>query len=458
MNDQRLPPHSVEAEKSVLGACMFRPETVNELGEIAVDDFFLPAHREIWEALLHLQGKGKPVDVLTVADELQARGMLARIEGGQGYLLALIDVGSIANVAYHARMVRERAQLRRLIAAAAELQVKAYGEVDDVQELLAEARDRMAAVELGLGGGGPKPIGYGLPRTLESLGQRVDRPSEVFVPTGIGRFDEAIGGFRGGQLVVIATRPGMGKSAFALDVLLRASKSLIPSLLFSYEMSRDEINERALAKVGNVNGRSVITGRLTVEERSRIQRAAKALDPLPLYLDTRELSARRLCATARKWHAEMRRALGEGFKRAIIAVDYLGLIPSIGDARQARDERHTRAQELGVLTRSLKLLASELDTPILLLCQLNREATKADREPMISDLRDSGAIEQDANMVVFPWWEGTPLAGKRHRACLIVGKNRGGPMGKVEVDWIPETMTFVDNEMWNHEPEQRSFA
>lgn len=429
-------PFNLDAERSVLGAIFIRQNTLDEAADLGVGDFFLPAHQRIFGAMRELFARGSVVDVLTVEDELRAAGELARLDGGSAYLLDCANaVPTAENAKHYIAIVMRTAVLRRLIAVTADIQSSAYGDFHEIQEFLAEVRHKIAGIDVP-DQGGPALISEGLSDTMQSIQDRAANPSAHFLTTGLRGFDENIGGLRGGNLVVVAARPGMGKSALALDILLNAASKGIPSLLFSMEMNRMEIQERALAKRARVNGRKVVTGHMEHDEWHRLTRAEPGIASLPLWLDTRSMSAQRICSVSRRWFARQKFAEGSR-KIAAIAVDYLGLVPSTGD-------EENRAHEIAAMTRAFKLLAGELDVPIILLAQLNRDGVKAARKPIISDLRDSGAIEQDANMVIFPWWEGTPNLQGRHPAQIIVGKNRGGPMGEVDVWWEPEFMTFSD--------------
>lgn len=442
----RVPPHSIEAERICLGSVLITQELFDVVAQLQVDDFFLPAHREIFESMLELKRRGREIEVIGLIDELKARGMLPRLESGETYLLTLADsVPSTTNVAYYVRMVGDRSMQRRLIVAAAQITSAAYGEIHDVGELLADARQKITAIEADGRSAGPTRIGDDLPATLTSIENRATNPGGYFVTTGIRAFDEEIGGLRGGNLIVVATRPGMGKSAWVLDVLINGARMpvSVPSLLFSMEMNRVEIHERTLAKDASVNGRKLVTGVLSSEEWTKVDASAQRIGKMPIWLDTRTLTAQRICSEARRWRAQQKA------KRAIIAIDYLGLVQS-----DDHDERN-RAQEIAVMTRAFKQLANELDDPVFLLAQLNREVIKTTRRPQISDLRDSGSIEQDANTVIFPWWDSQPPAIGRHPAVLIVGKNRGGPIGEVAVDWLPEFIRFEDTV--ENQDRQRSF-
>jgi len=444
---QRTPPHNVEAEKSVLGAVFIKPEALHEISDLAVDDMFMPAHREILDAIREVQRRRLPVDVIAVADEMKARGMLTRLDGGQSYLNELANgVPTAENIGHYARLVREKATLRKLIAAAAEIQSSCYGDVGDVRAFLDEQRAKLGVIDTA-GGDGASLIRDELEPTLESVEKRGRSPNEYFVPTNLGKFNEKCGGLRGGNLIVIAGRPGQGKSAWSLDILINAAMLGMPALLFSFEMTKMEVTERVLAKRAEVNGKSIITGRLGKADWYKLSGAASQIAEYPLWLDTDEMTAARVCGAIRRWYYRQRVTVQDGSKRrlAIAAVDYAGLVKSSG-------QLETRALEIAELSGSLKRLSAELDIPIILVSQLNRESEKQNREPRLSDLRESGSLEQDANMVLFPYWEGEAPREGTHPAKVIVGKNRGGPIGHVDCVWIPQFMKFVDPE--DYIPEQ----
>lgn len=443
----RTPPHSIEAEKSVLGSVFIKPTVLAEISDLAVDDLFLPVHREILDAMRAVNGRGRPVDVIEVADELKVAGMLSRLDGGQSYLNDLANaVPTAENAAHYARMVREKATLRRLINTCAEIQSQAYGNHGDVAGFIDEARAKMAAIESSTGDGATL-LGDEIETALISIEERGKNPAQFFVPTNLAQFNDKVGGMRGGNLIVVAGRPGQGKSAWTLDIMINAAFAAIPGLMFSFEMTKIENVERALAKHGEVNGRNIITGRLNTPEWHKMRGAARQLREIPLSFDTDEMTAPRVCAAIRRWYYRQRVIVADGSRRrlAIAAVDYAGLVKSTG-------KEETRAMEIAVLSGSLKRLAAELDIPIILVSQLNRESEKADREPRLSDLRESGALEQDANMVLFPYWEGAAPRQGTHPARIIIGKNRGGPVGHIPCLWMPEYMKFVDDP--DYVPEQ----
>jgi replicative DNA helicase len=437
-------PHALQAEMACLGSVMIAPRALDELSGLAVDDFFLPAHREVLEAMRAVAARGRsPGDPIELEEELKARGMLGRLEGGGSYLLTLANAVPTAELARHyATIVSSKAMLRRLIAACAEIQSAAYsGEAQDAGEVVAEARAKIAAIEV-TGMGGPTRLSDDLNHSIEVIEGRGDAPEKYLVQSGIGSLDNVIGGFRTNQLVVIAANPGRGKTALAWNIAIRAARSAIPVLVFSLEMSKQELCERALVYEGRVNGRAVVQGRMSAEEWRRIEDARVRLSTALLWVDARKLTAQRICSEARRWRARQRS------ERALVVIDYLGLVRN-------EQQGENRNREVGEMSRAFKLLAGEdqANAPVLLCAQLNRENMKGGkdgkpRRPMPSDLRDSGEIEQDADMIIFPWWDGEPPLTGRHPAQLIVGKHRNGPRGEPDVDWEPEFMTFCDRE-WN---------
>lgn len=444
----RTPPHSLEAEKSALGSVFIKPAAFEELADLNADDFFLPAHRDILDAMRAVYGRGRPPhDVIEVAEELKANGMLTRLEGGQSYLNDLANaVPTAENVEHYVRIVSDRAVLRRLITTCAEIQSAAYAQFYDVPGFVDEARAKLAAIETNKGDGATL-IGDMVEPTLISIQQRLQHKADYFVPTHLAQFNDKVGGMRGGNLIVVAGRPGHGKSAFTLDVMIGAAHAGIPGWMWSGEMTKMENTERALAKEGEVNGKDIITGRLGADAWKRLHKASGQIADLPLWFDTDDMTAPRICSQIRRWYYRQRVIVRDGSRRriAIAAVDYAGLVKSTG-------KQETRALEIGELTGSLKRLASELDIPIVLVSQLNRESEKAGREPRLSDLRESGSIEQDANMVLFPYWDGDPPRDEDHPARIIIGKNRGGPVGHIDCKWRSRFVKFVDDPDYVPEP------
>lgn len=420
-------PHDLEAERAALGAILIRGHVNDVIGTVAVDDFMVPAHREIFESIANLASSRQPIDAVTVAGDLRTRGQLGKLDGAESYLL---DLGNAVPTAesgpHYARIVRHKADSRRLIAACSEAISRSSEE--RVEDVLADLR--VALGNLGSVEGGPVTMATALPAHLDLLDQRQRQPAVQVVPAGIRALDGVIGGgHRMGQAVVVAGRPGTGKSAHAFSTLFRAAQEGIPGLFFGLEMSRAEILDRALALRTGIDSARLAAGDLDLDDwKKRINPAAPEMAAMPLTIDDRKLNIDQIVAEAHRW-----RAKNPG--RALIAVDYLGLIRSTG-------KRHENRQlEVAAWMRELKILAGDLACAVIVVSQLNRESAKGDvpRKPVLSDLRDSGAIEQDADVVIFTWQDG-PLSE------LIVAKNRGGAIGVARVRWDgPRTAYFDDD-------------
>jgi len=441
--DIRSPPHSLEAEKAALGAVLISQHALDSLGHLAVDDFFSVQHREIFEAMRHLAGAGHPVELVLLEEELRARGILAKLQGGAAYLITCANACATSEHASHyGRIVAEKAQLRRMIALCADVSSRAYGDADP-QELLATLRERTGDIETQTPGG-PVRVGDQVHEVIHRMESRGENPEGSLVPTGIKSVDEKLAGFRSNELVVVAANPGRGKTAFAFNMAVRAAmQQKIPTLVFSLEMSADQLIERALAGEARVNGRHVSLGRMTMDQWKKVGDAGYRLDvddekrQVPLYVDDRKLTASRICAEARRWRAR------HPEPRALIVIDYLGLV------RPDRDEKN-REREIAKMSAMFKCLShrTEADCPVIMISQLNRENMKGKdgkpRAPVLSDLRESGAVEQDADAVLFPWWDSDPPAFGRWPARLIIGKFRNSAKGEAKMDWWPEYTLFTD--------------
>jgi len=419
-------PHNLDAERSVLGGVLIKPAVFGELdGVLQVDDFFLPAHREIWDAMASIGRRSDPIDLVTLADELRVRGMIGRLEGGEAYLLTLYNnVPTAENVGHYAKLVKQKAILRRLIALAIETAARAAGDCD-VDELLAEAREGLGRLEI-VGGDGPVRVGDALEAAKDAIEARAANPERGGIMSGLVALDGVLGGFRAGQQIVVASNPGAGKTSFAWSSAIRAASAGVPSLCFSLEMKRQEMVERAITFAGEVPG--IGRGSVSYDAWQKIRAAETKLRPLPLWVDDRKLSMGRIAAEARRWRA---RHAPDGL--ALLVVDYLGLVRSDMKAEN-------RQLEVAAMSRAFKQLAGDLDVALILVAQLNRQnvAGGIPRKPVLSDLRDSGAIEQDADIVIFPWRDG-PISE------LIIAKHRNGSVGTVPVVWRGDLMAFYDD-------------
>lgn len=411
-------PHSPDAERSLLSCLLGSQEAHEVVPELRPDDFYLPLHRNVFDAIAELVEERRPVDPVTVGD---------RIEAADNEQAALLDIATAApywhNFRAYAETVMRDGTARRLITACTEIASRAH--VQDPQEVLAAARLTLAELE-GRSKGGPVRIGERLSDVLAEVEARGRGERTPAISSGIASYDRLFGQFRPEQLVVVAARPGIGKTAFAGCVALRAARRGEPALVFSLEMSFTEMAERMIGAQARVSVEAIGRG-MTGQPMQRLFHDARGLEPLPLWVDDRLLTIGQITAAARVW-----RAKNPG-PRALVVIDYLGLVRT-----QGKSER--RDLEVGRIAWGAKALAKELACPVMLVSQLNRQPAIQDREPMLSDLRDSGEIEQHAHVVIFPHrLEPLEASGP---AEIHVGKNRNGMTGKVSCYWHAETMVF----------------
>ncbi|SNQ47056.1 Replicative DNA helicase [Frankia canadensis] len=439
MSDETIttPPHDLPAEQAVLGAMLMSREARGDISEILQpSDFYRPAHSSIFEAVMRLDGQGEPADALTVAADLLRRGHLDRV-GGPEYLHTLIAaVPTAANGGYYARIVAEKAVFRRLLEAGgriAQIGQTAAGAATDAQELADQTLH--AALNGPDTGNGPVLLGADSAAFLDELEalQRGDvTPAGVL--TGFSDLDEVTRGFQPGQLVIIAARPSVGKTTLALDVARAAAiKARRPTLFVSLEMTDKELRQKIRAAEARISLRNIQTGQLTEDDWSRLTRVLADTVDAPLRIDTSPgLGVAAIRTRARR----MQRRHGLD----LLIVDYLQLLVT------AKKEEN-RQQEVAGISRSLKLLAGELGVPVVALSQLNRAVEqRAVKRPQLSDLRDSGAIEQDADMVIMIHREDAhdENSARAGEADLIIEKNRSGPKGTFTVAFQGHYSRFVD--------------
>ncbi|GEA18009.1 replicative DNA helicase [Moorella sp. E306M] len=432
---EKLPPQSLEAEQSVLGAIMLDREALLTVLEILkVEDFYREAHRLIYRAILDLNERGEAVDLLTVTEELRRQGQL-EVAGGAAYLSSLTgDVPSVANAGYYARLVAEKATLRALVQAAGRITELALNQAGDVDQILDEAERLIFEVAGGRRRSGFVPVKDVLMQTFAHLERLSAHKGEV---TGIPTFhdlDKILSGLQPSDLIICAARPGMGKTSFCLNIAQQvAVKQKLPVAIFSLEMSREQVVQRMLAAEAMVEQHRLRTGYLTEDDWARLVNAAGILGEAPIYIDdTPAVSALEVRAKARRLQAES--GLG------LVVVDYLQLM-------QAHRRVDSRQQEIAIISRAMKALARELNVPVLVLSQLNRGVEqRQDKRPVMADLLESGAIEADADVIIFlyrPQYY-DPDTDKKGIAEVIVAKHRNGPVGTVEMAFLPEFTKFVD--------------
>jgi len=459
----RQPPHNLDAERSALGGVLVKPSAFDEMATIlTADDFMLPAHHEIFEAMLALDQRRVPIDVISLGDELKNRGSLGRLEGGQAYLIELANsVPTAENITHYARLVQEKATLRRLIGACAEIQSRAYGEFGDYEEFLDEAERMVFQVAQKNRRENARPIGEIIPEVLEAISFRGAEKKEITgVPTGFHKLDEITAGFQPENLIIVAARPGVGKTSWALNVASHAALiHRIPVLIFSLEMSKNELMERLLAGEARVDSSRMRRGLMDAGDwRGKIYPAGNRIAQAPMLIDdSPAVNILELRAKARRFRSDVRYfpARKDGPPPlGLVVIDYLQLASGLGGRKDESRER-----EIAEISRGLKALAKELHIPILAVSQLNRSVEKReDKTPQLSDLRESGAIEQDADIILFIHRDEMYNAegGGRGKALLKIGKNRAGPTGEVDLTFIREYTRFENYAAEDEEgPRQR---
>jgi replicative DNA helicase len=441
----RVPPHSVEAEQSLLGALLIDNQAFDRIADlVSGEDFYRDDHRRIWRHVQKLLENSRPADVVTVAESIDASDDKDKT-GGPAYLAALAqNTPSSLNVRRYAELVRERAIQRRLAHVATEIAESALAPSGkEVNQLLDEAESKIFQIAEN---GARKDQGLlGIKPILAKVYERIDHlhnqenPSDVTgVPTGFTDLDIRTAGLQPGDLIIVAGRPSMGKTAFAINiaehVAMHPSVSL-PVAIFSMEMSSSQLAMRMLSSLGKVDAHKLRTGRLNDEEWSQLTDAMGRLHEAKIHVDeTPALNALEVRARARRLKREYS-------KLGLVVVDYLQLMSSTSQGEN-------RATEISEISRSLKALAKELEVPVIALSQLSRAVEQRnDRRPMMSDLRESGAIEQDADVILFIYRDEVYFPDKEEakgRAEVIIGKQRNGPIGRVDLTFMGRYTRFAN--------------
>ncbi len=437
-------PQNIEAEQSVLAACMLDTEAVEELVlRLKAENFFRPAHRIIFESIYDLTLRRIPVDPISLADTLHAKGQLEAV-GGRAYLVELADnTFALTNWQRHAEIVKRTAILRELVYAAAQINALAYDAPDDLNEVVEEAEKTLFNVTEKRVSSSFTRMDTLLTEAFEEITKLSEQKSHMAgVPTGFKDADDLFHGLRGGDLVILAARPGVGKTSFALNLAVNAAKSGAAVAFFSLEMSAGQLVQRILCAEARVSLSKIRGGFVSEGDWSAIADAMNSLSHLELYIDDSPgLSILEARAKARR---ELRHASGAG--KGLIIVDYLQLMQPPQTRRDGN-----RAVEVGEISRGLKILAKEMDMPVIALSQLSRAVEmRGKKRPMLSDLRESGSIEQDADIVMFidrsmdemeAESEDRPDLGT---AELIVAKHRNGPTRDITLAFNPEYTKFMD--------------
>jgi replicative DNA helicase len=433
---QRVPPHSVEAEESVLGAMLLSEASISDvLEKLRSDDFYKPAHRLIFDAVVGLFGRGEAVDSVTVAEELRRMGHIEEV-GGKPYLFHLVNsVPAASNASYYARIVEETALLRRMIEATQQAAAMAYESGDDVDHIVDNVEALIFAVAQRRLGDRFSHIRDLLHEHLEQVEALQLRGSNVTgVSTGFVDLDNLTSGLQPSNLIIVAARPSFGKTSFALNVAQQAATDHgVPVAIFSLEMSKMELVQRLVCAEALVDVQKLRTGNLTDQDWSRLATAVGRLADAPLYIDDSEsVTVLEIRAKARR--LKQKNGLG------LVIVDYLQLMS--GPRRS-----ENRQQEISEISRSLKILARELQVPVIAVSQLSRAVeARQDKRPMLADLRESGAIEQDADLVLFIYRDEVynPESPDKGTVEILLAKHRNGPVGRMKLTFLQHYTKFAN--------------
>ncbi|MBZ5199612.1 replicative DNA helicase [Planomicrobium chinense] len=440
----RVPPHNHEAEQSVIGAIFLEPQSLISVAEIVMpEDFYRIAHQKIFQTMLNLSDHGKAIDVVTVTEELSAKKELEDV-GGLSYLTEIANaVPTAANVAHYAHIVEEKSLLRRLIRVATSIVEDGFTREDEVQALLAEAEKKMMEVSSRKNAGDFIHIKDVLVKTYDNIELLHTRKGDVTgIPTGFRDLDKITAGFQRNDLIIVAARPSVGKTAFALNVAQNvATKTDENVAIFSLEMGAEQLVMRMLCAEGNIDAQVMRTGALQNEDWRKLTMAMGSLSNAGIFIDdTPGIRVNDIRAKCRR--------LKQEYGLGMIMIDYLQLIQGPGKSGE------NRQQEVSDISRSLKGLARELEVPVIALSQLSRGVEqRQDKRPMMSDLRESGSIEQDADIVSFLYREDyyDKETEDQNMIEIIIAKQRNGPTGTVKLAFVKEYNKFVTIDWSQHE-------
>jgi len=434
----RIPPHNEDAEKSALGAAMLSKDALYEvLQYVRANDFYSSIHKEIFEAIQELAGKNSPVDQLTVSDELKKRNSL-EMTGGRAYIATLsMAVPTTSNAAEYAKIVAEKSTLRQLIQASSDIVEKGYQEKMEAEQLIDFAERSIFDISQQKQVKDFIPLREVLIENLDIIGSAGDMEGGITgVPSGFSDLDEKTSGFQNSDLIVVAARPAMGKTAFALNVALQAAvKARAKVMIFSMEMSKEQLGQRLLAIESRIELQRLKKGNLEQQHWDQIREAMEHLSSVSIFIDdTPGISMMEIKNKCRRLKAE------KGLD--MILVDYLQLMEYEGRAE-------SRQQEITALSRAFKQLAREINCPVIVLSQLSRapEQRSGDaKRPILSDLRESGAIEQDADIVLFLYRDEyyNPDTDDKNICEVSISKHRSGPTGMVKLAWLDKYTKFGD--------------
>ena len=441
----RVPPHNHEAEQSVIGAIFLDQTALITASEILIaEDFYRISHQKIFQTMLYLSDHGKPIDLVTVTEELSSKKELEDV-GGLSYLTELANaVPTAANVGHYAKIVEEKSILRRLIRVATGILEDGYSREDEVEALLSEAEKKVMEVSNRKNAGDFKHIKDVLVNTYDNIEQLQNRKGDVTgIPTGFKDLDRMTAGFQRNDLIIVAARPSVGKTAFALNiaqnVAIRAGENVA---IFSLEMGAEQLVMRLLCAEGNIDAQALRTGALSTEDWGKLTMAMGSLSNSGIFIDdTPGVRVSELRAKCRR--------LAQEHGLGMILIDYLQLIQGSGKPGE------NRQQEVSEISRSLKALARELKVPVIALSQLSRGVEqRQDKRPMMSDIRESGSIEQDADIVAFLYRDDyyDKESENKNMIEIIIAKQRNGPTGTVTLAFKKEFNKFINID-WSQHPQ-----
>ena len=434
-------PHSVEAEQAVLGSILIDSRCLTDvIGIVRPEDFYLQQNREIYETVYTMFNFSQTVDPVTVLDKMRELGVYH--DNSRDYVLQLMEITpTAANAMRYANIVKDKAMLRALSDASTDIAQMVEEQVGTTSEILEAAEKKIYAIRKGERGDSLEPIGVTLHKVFDRLTELSQSDSAIpGMSTGMRDLDKKINGLNNSDLLLVAARPAMGKSAFALNLALNVAKKYNKTVaIFNLEMSREQLAMRLLAIESFVDGQKMQTGKLTEEEWSKLSMASVALSQTDIRIDDNP------SITVAEMNAKCRRVENLG----MVVIDYLQLMNGSGYGKGSGD---SRVNVVSDISRSLKIMAKELNVPVICLSQLSRgPESRTDKRPMLSDLRESGAIEQDADEVLFLYRDEYYNENSEDKgvAECIVSKNRHGEVGTVKLQWIPQYQTFTDRE-WKH--------
>jgi replicative DNA helicase len=438
----RVPPHDLDAERAVIGAMLVSEAAVAAVAErLQAEDFYSEVHRVIYGAMMRLYTRGDPIDQLTLTNELRSVGEFEKV-GGRAYVFQIVEsVPTAANAARYAEIVRGKALLRDIIDVGSRITEDAFREPEDVNEALDAAEQLVYGVSNRTLREHLAPVSELAPGALEMIQRLYEAEGEVTgVETGFDDLDRLTTGFHKSDLIILAARPAMGKTALALNAIWHASgQKGIPVAIFSLEMSKEQLVQRLISQVTRIPAQALRSGNVRAEDWPKLVRGVAEVSRAPIWIDdTAGVTLIEMRAKVRRLSSRLNAEGGPPL--SLVVVDYLQLMVGQGNRSE------NRQQEIAEISRGLKVLARDLDVPVLAIAQLSRAVEQRhDKRPLLSDLRDSGALEQDADMVMFLYRDEYYNSDSDDKgiAEVIVGKHRNGPTGKVQLAWMEQYTKFA---------------